>query len=218
MEDLERAALFAAVSSWFREEYGYVRLPLGAGQVSFYDRLVEDILEDVETGIELDPSLWKPPHLWRTLGWSLASGTVMAFCVMVAAGIWGWGIFLWVVFGGGLLLLFPCMVLYHNRSVVEITEGDDVDVETVRQLALACYDSTMFRWCLHRMIDFLLLACWASCTQGVAVLVAEEYAAKVGSATDRSTLTKRQRRGAMLVARLVELMGDRGLEFVLRRL
>ncbi|GEM_PF-1290848 len=216
MEDLERAALFEAVCSWFRRQYGYERLPLGPDQVYFYDRVVDEVMEDEDAGIELDPQIWGPPSPWLTFGLSLAVGVLLAFVFLFYVQLWGWGAFLWVALGGGGLLVYPVMLMHRNRTAVEISEGEQADLETVRQVALACLDSNLLRWILHRFVNGLLFFFGMSYTRGAARLVIEEYAAGVGVETDRDSLPARERRGAQLAERLAEMLGEGGLALLLK--
>ncbi|WP_147819824.1 hypothetical protein [Salidesulfovibrio onnuriiensis] len=216
MEDLERAALFEAVCSWFQRQYHYARLPFGPAQVYFYDRVVADIQEDEDAGIELDPQIWAESHPWQTLGLSLVAGSLLGLVFMLLAAPWGWASFLWVALGGGVLLVYPVMLMHRNRKVVEVTEGEGADLETVRQIALACLDSSLLRWCLHRVVDMVFLMGWASYSRGVARLAAEEYAASVGEALDRAALSARERRGTAVAEKLAELLGEGGLPLMLK--
>lgn len=218
MEELERAALFEAVCSWVQDRYGYERLPFGPAQVSFYDRVVDDLIGYEGAEIELEPTIWEKPRPWLTFGWSLVLGCLLAAVFLSLADPWGWGAFFWIAFGGGLLLIYPVLLMFHSRTVVVVTDGEEEDVNTVRQIARACLDASLLRWGLHCLLDLVLLVGWASYRRGVVQLVVEDYSVGVGGAPDRSTLPLRTQRGARLAEKFSELLGDGGLVLMLQYL
>lgn len=219
MEDFERAALLEAVAEWFSEQYGMEKLPFSPDQVYFYENSVDDLL----TGgwIELEDVRWREVGLWKLFGLSLVLAALIALLFMEFAGSWGTGLFMWLAFGGGVLLVFPALAMFHSRTVLVIEGGEDgegADVEAVFQVARACVNSGLVRWLMHSCADLLLLFAWASYSRGVAQLVVEDYGVESGSMFGASEISARTRRGARLAARIRDRIGPNGLEIMLRKI
>lgn len=210
IDDQERLALVAYCANWLNERYDISRIPVSPDQVFFYEHSMPDLdLEDTVEG-------FAPPSLVNALLRSLIAGVLWTLFTGIWADAWGMDILFWTALSIGLLLVFPAVMIFHRRKVVEVQE-DDAAPAVAACLGMARFNSCLSRASLHALIDLLLLPALMSYSGAVRLRLEQDYALAHGMLDwEQRKSPLRWRRGLKLVMFLEERFGENGLGMLLR--
>lgn len=211
LDDQERIALVDYCCGWLTERYGVKRIPVSPEQIFFYDEPMPDLLWDTPA-----PERLHPPSLLHLLLRSGLAGLLWTLVVAAFAIAWDGQVLIWTFLSIWLLLIFPTVLIFHRRKVAEVEETSSAPA-LAAGLGMACFNSGLLRWCLHRLADLLLLPALMSYSGAIHIRLERDYAQAHGmTGWTHENTPLHWRRGMTIIDFLEKRMGPEGFSGLLK--